>query len=202
MKYFYDTEFLEDGKSIELISIGIVAEDGREYYAVNSDMPVERIKKHEWLMRNVFPSLPMGNVAERAVKEYTDSSPNYHPLPSLGNVELDLTSTLVKPVWVIRNEVREFLLFDDTDHVNKFDRTQPELWAWYSAYDHVVLAQLFGPMILMPKGIPMYTNDVRSLSEWTGVLRLPRQQDGAHNALADARHVKTMHNHIVKESIR
>ena len=35
MRYFYDTEFLEDGETIDLISIGIVAEDGREYYAVN-----------------------------------------------------------------------------------------------------------------------------------------------------------------------
>ena len=34
MRYFYDTEFLEDGETIDLISIGIVAEDGREYYAV------------------------------------------------------------------------------------------------------------------------------------------------------------------------
>lgn len=33
MKYFLDTEFHEDGKTIDLISIGIVAEDGREYYA-------------------------------------------------------------------------------------------------------------------------------------------------------------------------
>jgi hypothetical protein len=29
MKYFYGTEFIEDGKTIDLISIGIVAEDGR-----------------------------------------------------------------------------------------------------------------------------------------------------------------------------
>ena len=35
MKYFYDTEFIEDGSTIELISIGVVAEDGREYYAVS-----------------------------------------------------------------------------------------------------------------------------------------------------------------------
>jgi hypothetical protein len=28
VRYFYDTEFLEDGKTIELISIGIVCEDG------------------------------------------------------------------------------------------------------------------------------------------------------------------------------
>lgn len=31
MRYFYDTEFIEDGHTIELISIGVVAEDGREY---------------------------------------------------------------------------------------------------------------------------------------------------------------------------
>ncbi len=30
MRYFLDTEFYEDGKTIDLISIGIVAEDGRE----------------------------------------------------------------------------------------------------------------------------------------------------------------------------
>jgi hypothetical protein len=28
--YCYDTEFLKDGRTIELISIGIVCEDGRE----------------------------------------------------------------------------------------------------------------------------------------------------------------------------
>ncbi|MCW2560140.1 MAG: hypothetical protein JWP55_4104 [Mycobacterium sp.] len=28
--YCYDTEFLNDGRTIELISIGIVCEDGRE----------------------------------------------------------------------------------------------------------------------------------------------------------------------------
>ncbi len=46
MKYFFDTEFLEgtqkgffsDSKpTIDLISIGIVAEDGREYYAISRD---------------------------------------------------------------------------------------------------------------------------------------------------------------------
>lgn len=35
MRYFFDTEFYEDGKTIDLVSIGIVAEDGRELYAVN-----------------------------------------------------------------------------------------------------------------------------------------------------------------------
>lgn len=29
MKYWYDTELIEDGKTIDLISVGMVAEDGR-----------------------------------------------------------------------------------------------------------------------------------------------------------------------------
>ena len=37
MRIFYDTEFLDDGKTIDLISIGMVAEDGRELYAVSSE---------------------------------------------------------------------------------------------------------------------------------------------------------------------
>jgi hypothetical protein len=40
MKYFLDTEFAETGgtenPTIDLISLGIVAEDGREYYAESS----------------------------------------------------------------------------------------------------------------------------------------------------------------------
>lgn len=58
MKYFYDTEFHEDGETIDFISIGIVAEDGREYYAVNADANWDRIRQHEWLMANVVPQLP------------------------------------------------------------------------------------------------------------------------------------------------
>ena len=37
MRYFYDCEFIEDGTTIELVSVGIVAEDGREFYAVSTD---------------------------------------------------------------------------------------------------------------------------------------------------------------------
>jgi hypothetical protein len=58
MRYFYDTEFLEDGRTIELISIGIVAEDGRELYLINREAPWERIEQDAWLMANVVSSLP------------------------------------------------------------------------------------------------------------------------------------------------
>lgn len=150
MRYFYDTEFHEDGKTIDLISIGIVREDGQEYYAVNADADWQRIRRHEWLMANVFPQLPF--------------------------------SGDWKPKEQIRDEVAVFLLQDG----------QPELWAWYSAYDHVALAQLFGTMMDLPTGIPMYTHDFRSYVDWDRVRSLPKQAAGVHDALQDARHLKRM----------
>jgi len=59
MKYFLDCEFHEDGETIDLISIGIVAEDGREFYAVNADCNFDRIwcMEDDWLRKNVMPQI-------------------------------------------------------------------------------------------------------------------------------------------------
>ena len=188
MKYFHDTEFLEDGRTIELISIGIVCDDGREYYAVNADLPMDKIREHDWLLRNVMPSLPLTNRA--ALNKYLDQSPDLFPRMKLETLDVDTKTSTVKPHWVIANEVRDFLLAS----------RPPELWAWFGAYDHVALAQLWGTMMMIPKGIPMYTNDIRSLVDWTGVHELPKQAEGVHNALSDARHNKVMYEHILKEA--
>lgn len=176
MRIFYDTEFIEDGRTIDLISIGIVDEDGREYYAVNAETPFKRILKNDWLVRNVVASLPVRE--HKILETYLKNSPNSHPRPSLDLLSLDDTDITVKPRNVIRNEVREFILATQ----------RPELWAWYGAYDHVVLAQLFGPMIALPEGIPMWTNDLKQEAMRLGNPRVPEQAGGEHNALQDARH--------------
>ena len=56
MRYFLDTEFYEDGQTIDLISIGVVCEDGREFYAVSQDAQLHRVS--EWVRANVLPHLP------------------------------------------------------------------------------------------------------------------------------------------------
>lgn len=55
MKYFLDTEFIEYPNTIELISLGIVAEDGRELYLESSWVPWERASP--WVLENVKPHL-------------------------------------------------------------------------------------------------------------------------------------------------
>lgn len=47
MRYFIDTEFLERPGVLELISIGIVADDGREFHAASLDFDQETAD--EWL---------------------------------------------------------------------------------------------------------------------------------------------------------
>ncbi len=56
MRFFYDTEFIEDGRTIDLVSIGVVAEDGREFYAVSTEFDPDRAG--EWVRANVLPKLP------------------------------------------------------------------------------------------------------------------------------------------------
>ncbi|MDH6282918.1 3'-5' exoribonuclease domain-containing protein [Prescottella agglutinans] len=168
LRFAYDTEFLEDGKTIELISIGIVCEDGREYYAVNRDMPMHRIFADDWLMENVAPWLP--GVCGPPERNETGG----------WNWGLATCVPEVKPLEFIRDDVAAFLTA----------KPEPvELWADYAAYDHVTLAQLFGRMIDLPEWVPMYTNDLQQELRRLGNPELPEQADGVHNALEDARHL-------------
>jgi 3' exoribonuclease, RNase T-like len=56
MKYFLDTEFIEDGKTIDLISIGIACEDGREFYRCSTECGLT--KADDWVRQNVLVHLP------------------------------------------------------------------------------------------------------------------------------------------------
>jgi len=55
VKYFLDTEFIEDGKTIEVLSVALVAENNREFYAVNSD--ANHARANDWVKANVLPRL-------------------------------------------------------------------------------------------------------------------------------------------------
>ncbi|MGX1739728.1 MULTISPECIES: polyadenylate-specific 3'-exoribonuclease AS [Corynebacterium] len=147
MRYFYDTEFIEDGETIELVSIGIVGEDGSEYYAVSTEFHPERA--NAWVRENVLQQLP---------------SPS-------------------DSVWKSRRTIRE----DVYAFLNKHS-TPVELWAWVGAYDHVVIAQLWGDMKSLPKRLPRYTRELKQYWEFAGRPALPEVPRGNHDALVDARH--------------
>ncbi|RKT82460.1 protein of unknown function [Saccharopolyspora antimicrobica] len=147
MRFFYDCEFIEDGQTIELVSIGMVDETGREFYAVSTEFDASRAGA--WVRQHVLPQLPPP----------------------------------ADPCWRSRARIREDLYSFMTAR-----GSNPELWAWYAAYDHVALAQLWGPMPMLPSRIPKFTRDLRQRWEDVGKPKLPSAPDNAHDALADAKH--------------
>lgn len=194
MDVFHDWEFLENGRTIIPISVGMVREDGAELYLVNEEVldlgPHSRtglhgeIKQHKWIMENVVPGLPLDPNARE-------------PMPPGRGQEaffaVDPDDDRVMPLRLIRRHVRDFIQ-------GAYDTEPPELWAWFAAYDHVCLGQLFGRMIDIPDRVPWYTNDIRTLKALAGPTAWatePVQAKGVHNALEDARHNQRLHRHYM-----
>lgn len=145
-RYFYDTEFIEDGTTIDLVSIGVVDETGREFYAISTEFNPD--KAIGWVRDNVLAKLPSP----------ADSA------------------------WRSRLQIRDELLAFLTEPGERI-----ELWAWFAAYDHVALCQLWGSMPVLPRPIPRMTKELRQRWDELGRPKLPEKPADAHDALVDAR---------------
>lgn len=71
MRIYLDTEFIEDGHTIDLVSIGLVREDGAEYYAESLDADHDRAS--DWVKDNVLrhlrgPMRPRATIAADIVR--------------------------------------------------------------------------------------------------------------------------------------
>ena len=167
---WYDTEFLEDGRTIELISVGMVREDTAKLYLINQDLDFGKLVGNEWVMENVVPHLPVRMRADEC-PEWDYEHKDFFRVNSR---------------WRIKAAVKEFVL----------QYPEPVLWADYGAYDHVVLAQLFGRMIDLPDGFPMWTGDLQQEAARLGYPKLePDETVGQrpHHALADAEDLRWKH---------
>src|SRR5258706_13303201 len=75
-RYFYDCEFIEDGRVIDLVSIGVVDEHGREYYAISTEFDDRAALP--WVRRNVLDRLPSpGHPAWRSRERIRDELPQF-----------------------------------------------------------------------------------------------------------------------------
>lgn len=145
-RIWFDTEFIEDGRTIDLLSIGLIREDGATLYLENADANLTRASA--WVRENVFPHLQMAHS--------------------------DRVNCVCFPKADIARQVMEFA------------GSNPEFWAYYADYDWVALCQLYGTMMDLPQGWPMFCLDIKQEAYLRGV-ELPKQDGVEHDALADAR---------------
>lgn len=148
MRIWFDTEFIEDGRTIDLISIGMVREDGAELYAEMTG--VDFSLASDWVRANVLPHL--------------DGRPIGMGGPMMSR-------------------------YQAAERIRSFAGSDPEFWAYFADYDWVALCQLYGRMIDLPAGWPMYCRDLKQLADEMGVERgdYPADPELEHHALADAR---------------
>lgn len=173
LKYFFDTEFIEDGKTIDLVSIGVVCEDGREFYAEVND--VDWSKANPWVLGNVKPHLEN--------RSWETQTPN-----DRGYSELKWVSDPL-PKQEIGKRLRDFTL--GFGH-------KPEFWAYYASYDWVALCQLYGTMMDLPREFPMFVMDIKQYAMDLGNPKLPEQTDTEHNAINDANWNKSTYSWLQK----
>lgn len=203
VNHYMDTEFIENGVTIDLLSIGIVSEDGREFYALNWDCDLS--KADDWVRHNVLVHLPP---KPKSLYPIDHGS----PWMSKKTIEVKLAEYFKLKLVPPRGNLKG----DWTYEVNP--KNIPDFWADYAAYDWIAFCQIWGKgkMIDLPRGFPMYCNDIQQLKAdrearqsgfigWIGwfliVVLIPpflRHQEPPartgteHHALDDARHVKKL----------
>jgi hypothetical protein len=250
MKYYIDTEYLQGPQKkkmfginygqtkpfIDLISIGIISEDGREYYAISKDFNLEEAwnrwqynennvsgknqqGKEYWIRENVLrpiffvelfikeKDLNKEICLEKQNKKVIESKMTYSWLKNL----LDKYG---KPNKQIAKEIKEFIGTKETigNWEQVKDRMNPQFYAYYGAFDYVAFSQIFGGFEGYPESFPQYFIDLKQELDRIETVQKEKQifflplkeyekypkQTNEHNALADARWNKQLHEFINK----
>jgi hypothetical protein len=195
MKYFIDCEFIEGfhkpafGKRrhfIDLISIAVVCEDGREYYAISSEYDYKNAD--EWVKNNVIIPAYINRVHGDA-RNMSDAS-NFHKGWGKSNAQ-------------IAQDLLEFFKCGYEDG-HWYAPPGIEVYGYYADYDWVLFCSLFGRMIDLPSGFPMYCRDLKQTmdeanldGEWKE--KHCPEPENSHVALADARWNYQLFMEIEKE---
>lgn len=182
MKYFLDTEFIEGfhkplmGKRrhfIDLISIGIVSDDGREYYAISNEFDPKKADK--WVLENVLDPMvhewvmSYNGDGRNRVLDMIEGKGQIGAIKIMQREAGKSNAQIAEGIYQFTQEEKikveggptTFWQSAESERIIRQGYTEPEFYAYYADYDWVVFCSLFGRMIDLPKGFPMYCIDLK-----------------------------------------
>lgn len=180
MKIFFDTEFTGLHKDTTLISIGLVDEDGKTFYAEFSDY--DRSQVDYWIKENVLAHLKFNDDPSKGTFE------NIHD----GNIEIYGTKA------DIRASLRSWLY--------KYDSVQlvPDV----CHYDMVLFIDIFGSAFNIPKNVCPFcydiNHDIAELCKISDAEAFDKSREeicykeiegDKHNALYDTKVIKEIYSY-------
>ena len=183
----------------------------REYYAISKDFNLKKAWKNEWVRENVlkyiFEELESKDYKENSIAlQFGIGKSAIGTKFNINNLRRYI-NRYGKTNKQIAKEIIEFTTSPGVvEHAGIYPNTYPKesikFYAYYADYDWVVFCQLFGTMMNLPKGFPMYAIDLKqdldrkvieNGGEFTERLHniqmssnYPKQTN-EHNALADAK---------------
>jgi hypothetical protein len=184
-KLFFDSEFTGLRQNTTLISLGIVAEDGRAFYAEFTDYDKSQVD--DWLETNVIAHLKYPKDAP-----HNSTAMNGWTFEVVGDKEF-VKNELVKWLNLIGSPDQQFQMVSD-----------------HSAYDWMLFCDLFGDAFGIPKCIYYIPLDICTMFYDYGIdedisrekFTKDTQIEGVkHNALYDARVIKACFDKIAKAAI-
>ena len=132
MKLFFDTEFTGLHKGTTLVSIGIVAENGKRFYAEFSDC--DESQCDDWIKENVLKNTILGGNETLSARLGEDSN----------------TTVVLGSKADIRYELGEWLKqFDEVQFVSDVCH-----------YDMVLLIDIFGTAFGLPENVSAACHDI------------------------------------------
>lgn len=183
MKIFFDTEFTGLHKNTTLISIGLVDENGRSFYAEFTDYDENQCD--DWIKENVIKHL-----------EYNDA-------------EDETTEMIVCDIWRISGN-KEFVKEHLIEWLKEYDTDIIELVSDVCHYDMVLFIDIFGTPWDLPGNLNPACHDINQdiamaymISEREAFDRSREEileeynyeiKGDKHNALYDAKVIQAIYN--------
>lgn len=191
MKVFLDTEFTGLHQNTTLISIGLISEDEKTFYAELSDYDENQID--DWLRKNVIKNLrfspPPKGQDEYYIASRTKGNPVGKNLYSSYSIDL-------------RGDSQNVMIELNT-WLNQFDDV--EIWSDCLAYDWVLFNQLWGHAFKIPKKVYYIPFDICTFFKLQNIDPDINREEFAniknrfkkHNALWDAKVIRECYNKLV-----
>ena len=184
-KVFFDTEFTGLHQGTTLISIGLVSECGKTFYAELTDYDKNQVD--EWIKSNVIDRLLFNNFDSEGIILSDKGN-------SLQDSQIKGNSSLLREqlgIWLSQFE-------------------QVEIWSDCLSYDWVLFNQIFGHAFNIPKNVYYIPFDICTLFKIKGIDPDTCREKYAfgevysemlsqkHNALWDAKVIKYCYEKLIK----
>lgn len=195
MRIFFDTEFTGLHKNTTLISIGLVSEDERSFYAEFSDY--DRSQVDSWIEENVIKNLLMDEPEDGQDEYYSTTRSQDSP------VGVDLYKSYSVQLRGDSADIKREL----QRWIKQF--TAIEMWSDCLAYDWVLFNDIFGSAFDIPENVCYIPFDLCTLlkvkgedpdvnrEKFAGMLKGSEK----HNALWDAYVIKACYDKLTINDI-